>query len=200
MLKFVPANCNRVLEIGCGQGYFGRELLKRGSIEIWGVEPHYESYLYSTKTYYKVINDFYRKDLELPHNYFDCIIFNDVLEHLIDPLDTLFFTKNYLKRERNSCLVVSIPNFNYVKNLYQVVIKGDFKYEDSGTLDKTHLKFFTKKSIKRLFKDSGYKIEVMQGINPSSHSVFKIFNLITMNALEDMKFLQYALVAKLRDN
>lgn len=200
MLKFVPANCERILEVGCGQGNFGKKLLERQTVEIWGVEPHYESYLYASRVYHKVINDLYKKDLDLPLNYFDCIVFNDVLEHIIDPSATLSFTKDFLKKEHGSRVVASIPNFNFIKNLHQIILKGDFKYEDSGTLDKTHLRFFTKKSIKRLFQDSCYEIEILQGIKPSVHPLFKFINLITMNALEDMKFLQYALVAKLKNN
>lgn len=199
MLAFIPETCQNILEVGCGQGKFGRKLLDKKSVEIWGVEPHYESYICACKDYHKVINDIFRKDLELPKNYFDCVVFNDVLEHLIDPQETLSYTKDYLKKKSDSYIVTSIPNFNFIKNLYQIIIKGDFKYEDSGTLDKTHLRFFTKRSIERLFKDSGYEIEILRGINPSIHLLFKIINLITLNSLEDNKYLQYAVLAKLKN-
>ena len=36
---------------------------------------------------------------------------------------------------------------------------GRFEYEDSGILDKTHLRFFTLNTAKRLFTQNGYKID-----------------------------------------
>lgn len=199
MLAFIPETSIKILEVGCGQGNFGKLLLEKRSIEIWGIEPHYDSYISASKHYHRVINEIFNKDLNLPRNYFDCIIFNDVLEHMDDPSENLFFSKDFLKKNHQSYLVSSIPNFNYIKNLYQIVIKSDFRYENSGILDRTHLRFFTKKSIERLFTEAGFEIKIIQGINPSINPIFKVINFLSFRSLEDKKYLQYAVVASVKE-
>ncbi len=69
---------------------------------------------------------------------FDYIILGDVLEHLIDPWKIVNELKQYLKKD--GYLVSSIPNIMHVSVLRNLVL-GNFTYEDSGILDKTHLRF-----------------------------------------------------------
>lgn len=86
-------------------------------------------------------------------NYFDYILFGDVLEHLVDPWQVLLNIKRYLKSDGK--ILVSIPNvmhISVVKNL----INGNWTYEDAGILDKTHMRFFTLKEIHKMFRDTGY--------------------------------------------
>jgi 2-polyprenyl-3-methyl-5-hydroxy-6-metoxy-1,4-benzoquinol methylase len=81
----------------------------------------------------------------LPDDYFDCIICNDIIEHLADPWKVMSSLKR--KISPNGFFVCSIPNVLFWKNLYELLIKRDWKYVDSGILDKTHLRFFTKKVL-----------------------------------------------------
>lgn len=69
---------------------------------------------------------------------FDYIILGDVLEHLTDPWKIVNELKQYLKKD--GCLISSIPNIMHVSVLRNLVL-GNFTYEDSGILDKTHLRF-----------------------------------------------------------
>lgn len=199
MLPFVPLECKRILEVGCSSGNFGMQLKKRQGAEVWGIEPNPEAAINAEKVLDRVINGYFTLDIDLPRNYFDCIIFNDVLEHMSDPWQSLDFSKELLVKGDVSYMIASIPNFRYIKNIYKLLVNKDFKYEDSGTLDKTHLRFFTLKSIRRMFDESGYEIINIAGINPSLHVSFRILNAISFNSLSDMKYYQYAVVARVRN-
>ena len=49
--------------------------------------------------------------------------------------------------------------------LYHLIVKKDWQYQDHGVLDRTHLRFFTKKSLIRLIGKSGFEISSIEGIN-----------------------------------
>lgn len=198
MLEFVPVTCKRVLDVGCGAGSFSKQLIERQNAEVWGIEPVREAADEAKKLLTKVINAYYEEGIELPENYFDCIIFNDVLEHMADPWKTLEMSKRFLSSDAQSYIVTSIPNFLYVGNIFDLLKSRDFHYTSEGILDKTHLRFFTRKSIIRLFGETNYNIISLKGINPSLHPAFRLLNSIAFNKLNDIAFLQYAVVAQKR--
>jgi len=82
-----------------------------------------------------------------------------------------------------------------------LLINKDWQYTDRGILDRTHLRFFTKKSIISTFEDLGYSIECIQGIgdlqyvHPEHVKKYNLLNSLLMNQIEDMKYLQFAVVA-----
>ncbi|MGE5432799.1 MAG: class I SAM-dependent methyltransferase [Syntrophomonadaceae bacterium] len=198
MLEFVPATCKRILDVGCGAGTFSRQLIERQNVEVWGVEPVAEAANEARKSLTKVINAYYEAGIDLPENYFDCIIFNDVLEHMADPWKALEMSKRFLSSDVPSFVVTSIPNFLYIRNVFNLFVSRDFHYTSEGILDKTHLRFFTKKSVIRLFEETNYNIVSLRGINPSLHPVFRLINFIAFDKLNDNAFLQYAVVAQKR--
>jgi hypothetical protein len=46
--------------------------------------------------------------------------------------------------------------------LYRLIIKGDWRYEEAGIMDSTHLRFFTSRSIARLLGECGYAVTARQ--------------------------------------
>ena len=159
--QFLPEKYNIVLEIGCNTGGFIKNLKAQ---EIWGVEPNHEAALISSKNGYKMLVGLYDEVCDqIPDNFFDLIIINDVLEHMVNEKKFLQDIKSKMKKE--GVLVGSIPNVRYVGNLFKLLIKKDWKYEDQGILDMTHLRFFTEKSLIRCFKESNYTIDKFKGIN-----------------------------------
>lgn len=95
---------------------------------------------------------------------FDLIIANDVLEHLQRPEKLLRDLKNYCTDQ--SLFVISIPNFLYIDNLFDIIKNLDFKYrKEGGILDETHLRFYTRKSIVRMLSQSGYVVRRIEPIN-----------------------------------
>ena len=195
MLKFIPSDVCKVLEIGCAEGAFGQLLKDSRKVEVWGVEiSESAANKARLKLDHVVIGDFENDKLNIPTSYFDCVIFNDVLEHFRYPWAVLKKTLEYLKKD--GCVVASIPNVRYFENLKNIVLHKKWEYVESGIMDKTHLRFFTEKSICNMFKRCGYDIVRIEGIR-SERFPWKIglLNRLLFNALDDTKFQQFACVA-----
>ena len=95
--------------------------------------------------------------------------------------------------------IASIPNVRYLKNLFELLVKKDWEYKNGGILDKTHLRFFTKKSIVRTINENGFLVELIFGINPfGNNSILKycISLLATLLFGRDVKYPQFGLRAK----
>lgn len=193
MLQFIPLDAKRVLDVGCSSGGFGK-LLKseRAGIEVWGIEPDQTSATIASNGLDKVINGLFSSDLaEIQNKTFDCVVFNDVLEHTANPGEILEQCKHFLSP--GGSVVASIPNILHFYEITNVLISQDWKYRNDGILDNTHLRFFTKKSIVRLFEDSGYSVDTIKGISPSFGFKYRIANFLTLGRLADWKYLQFGL-------
>ena len=159
--EFLPTHYEKVLDIGCGEGHFKRNLNE--SCEVWGVEPSNAANV-ASKSLHKVLNGYYEDVYdELPDNYFDLVVCNDVIEHMSD--HDKFLKSIQKKITANGCLVGSRPNVRYIYNLYELMVNKEWFYEDSGVLDRTHLRFFTENSLTRTLNEHGYLIEKLHGIN-----------------------------------
>ena len=200
MLPFVPPDCKRVLDVGCGQGNLGELLKKNRQVEVWGIEPVTTAVAKAATKLDHVIEGIFAPEADLPRESFDAVFFNDVLEHLMDPAAALRLAADLLKP--GGVVIASIPNMREFLVLYDLVVRKEWRYCERGILDRTHLRFFTKKSILALFADGEFKVERIEGINPYMSAtarrwlVFKILNPLTFNAIEDMKYLQFAVVAR----
>lgn len=196
MKKYIPDNALRILDVGCSDGGFCTTL-KRTDREIWGVEMNVEAAQKASDVCSRVLNgDFNTIYDQLPKNYFDCVVFNDVLEHIYSPWDTIQMVKSLLNV--NGILVSSIPNFRYIGNLItEVLFEGEFKYKpEGGILDDTHIRFFTTKSTCRMFKEQGYQIILHEGINPCKSWKEKLFINLTFGFLKDARYKQLVTIAK----
>jgi len=196
MVEFIPESAKKVLEVGCSGGGFGALLKKeRPDVEVWGIEPSEDVAGKASEKLDKVICGTFQAGLaELQGQKFDCIVFNDVLEHLVNPEIALKDSKQYLSE--NGTVVASIPNILHFYQIWAILKDQDWKYEESGILDNTHLRFFTKKSILRLFENCGYEVTRLDGINPSYGHTFSIFRLFTLGHISDWKYVQFAIQAK----
>ncbi len=198
MIPFIPPDCRRLLDVGCGTGSFGELLKKTHKLEVWGVEPNASAAEIAKDKLDHVANDLFSEDVDIPDSHFDAIIFNDSLEHFPDPAPPLLLCKNKLRD--NGVVIASIPNVRYIENMYHVLVEMDWKYQKSGILDYTHLRFFTKKSIHRTFEELNFDVSSVVGINPHYWTGKKIFllRLLFKKYVEDMKYLQYVVTARPR--
>ncbi len=195
ILKFIPSNAKNILDVGCGEGNFAKQLKNKANRKIWGIEINKKAgEAAKTKLDKVYIGDAAELIEKVPDNFFDCIVFNDVLEHLVDPYSILVKTKS--KLAENGSVVCSIPNVRYISTLKELLVKKDWEYKNEGVLDKTHLRFFTSKSIVKMFNNLGYKVETIRGINPHKSLKFTILNLLSLGYLNDSRYLQFACVAK----
>lgn len=159
--RFIPKRYQRVLEIGCATGGFRENF---GDCEYWGVECVEEIAEQARTRLDKVLTGTFDEVFEqLPDQYFDTVICNDVIEHMVD--HEAFLKKIKRKISRGGRLMGSIPNVRYVHNLLELIYQKDWAYREEGILDHTHLRFFTLKSLKRSLQSNDYEIETLEGIN-----------------------------------
>lgn len=195
MLKFVPDHVKHLLDVGCGEGFFGSMVKMERKAEVWGIEIDPRSAEIASMKLDKVFNgDVSQLIQALPCDYFDCVTFNDVLEHIVDPYEVLVAIKPKLKQD--GVIVCSLPNFRFFYSLRDFLLSKDWKYEDDGIFDKTHLRFFTLVSIKRMFNSLGYEIQELEGLGEIKSWKFKILNFLSRGYLDDTKYWQYACRAK----
>ncbi len=189
----------KVLEIGAAYGETLFYLKQNGiASEVVGVDIFEDA---KNKQNYKPLDQFIFGDIEkidLPEyfQHFDLILLPDVLEHLFEPKSVLETLKKYLKEDGK--IIISMPNIRHYSALYKIVFKGDFKYEESGIFDYTHVRFYCRKNIQDLLETAGYKVLKQESsiINYQGKSIAKLINLITFGIFEEFFSAQYFFVVK----
>jgi len=194
VLELIPKESQKILECGCAFGWLGTELKKRQQTVVVGIElnPEAEQYLnFSYDKYY--IGDIENIDLSEYNNYFDCIIYADILEHLVDPWKLVKQHSYMLKK--GGVIIVSIPNVRNIILFKELFIYGRWKYQDSGLFDKTHLRFFTIKDSIELLKDANLRIDLIKS-NPDKYSfLFSTFAFIPNLINPELKVCQWLIRA-----
>ncbi|HEX8095801.1 methyltransferase domain-containing protein [Jatrophihabitans sp.] len=143
----------RVLDLGCSGAKLSELMRQRGhhvtgvdSVEIPGARERLDSFCLG--------------DLEygIPHSAgtgFDVVVAADVIEHVRDPEKLLRDMAHVLAP--GGVIIISTPNFGYWYSRGRAAL-GTFDYDRRGILDQTHLRFFTRSSLRRLVARSGLDI------------------------------------------
>jgi 2-polyprenyl-3-methyl-5-hydroxy-6-metoxy-1,4-benzoquinol methylase len=135
-----------VLDVGCGYATTSHQIQKLGN-HVWGVESNDDAAHVARGRLATVIEadlqDFSAVPATVGSRKFDVIIFADVLEHLAWPIGVLREYLNLLKDDGS--VIVSLPNVGLWSVRFSLMF-GRFRYDDSGVLDRTHLRFFTRRS------------------------------------------------------
>jgi 2-polyprenyl-3-methyl-5-hydroxy-6-metoxy-1,4-benzoquinol methylase len=146
-----------VLDIGCGEGFFAQRLIEEGN-RIVGVD------ILQEPRHKEVFAKYVQADLDqglgealpmLRDSRFDRVLLQDILEHVRNPARLLTDCHQLLTPE--GLLLVSVPNVANI-TVRAALFFGRFEYAERGILDKTHLRFYTRKSMRRLFESAGYEI------------------------------------------
>jgi 2-polyprenyl-3-methyl-5-hydroxy-6-metoxy-1,4-benzoquinol methylase len=200
MLQYIPVDARYFLDVGCGAGSFAASVKHHTcDSEVWGIEILETVAEEAGKKIDRVIISSAEDALaKLPDHYFDCVFFNDSLEHFIDPFSYLSAIRKKLKP--GATVVASIPNIRHHKILADLLFRGDWRYTDAGVLDRTHLRFFTPKSMRRLFEDAGFRIMKQEGLKGSRKVKVRFWSWVTFGLLEDIRFSQFAVVAQLENS
>jgi 2-polyprenyl-3-methyl-5-hydroxy-6-metoxy-1,4-benzoquinol methylase len=159
--RFSPKSLPKVLDLGCASGRLGEALKARGTASlVHGIELSESAALEATSRLDQVwVGDLSLFDWTQADTDYDVIIAADVLEHLADPWETLRQLRRILSV--GGRIIASVPNVRYWKVIADLLFRGEFRYVDAGILDRTHLRFFTKSSLGRLFAEAGYTVEYL---------------------------------------
>jgi 2-polyprenyl-3-methyl-5-hydroxy-6-metoxy-1,4-benzoquinol methylase len=142
-----------VLDVGCGFATTSQKIREAGN-RVVGIESSPEAVRVARTRIDHVIEGDLQNEVVLRGiaDRFDAIVFADVLEHLAWPVATL---KAYLPLLKpGGSVIVSLPNVG-LWSVRLALMMGRFQYDDSGVLDRTHLRFFTRRSAVQMLRAAG---------------------------------------------
>ncbi len=148
-----------VLDIGCGSGLLLAHLRQHGAERTIGIELRADiaSELRESGRVDEVLClDIERDELPFAPGSIDTLVVSHVLEHMVDPWSVLRRLRPLLSP--GGRLVGAIPNVRHVSVALKLLTRGRWQYADSGILDRTHLRFFAKETIRELLETTGYRV------------------------------------------
>lgn len=192
VVELVPEWCKRVLDVGCAAGVVGATLKRRQQCAVVGIER----YPTAAQAARAVLDEVLEVDLEssgidwctqLGRQRFDCLIYADVLEHLREPRELLAAQRELLAP--GGVAIVSVPNVRH----YPVVLGllgGEWRYQDEGVLDRTHLRFFTRRSLLEMLASAGYRVDELRREIHASRTA-RFLGALSLGAARDFLVRQF---------
>lgn len=161
-VELVPEQ-STVLELGCATGFMGHWLETHKNCRVTGVEYSPAETKLAAKQLSHVftlnIEDLvtFRKILKRQQQKYDVILATSILEHLRNPQDVLQMLRSFLKP--TGVLIATTPNIAHWSTRW-MLFSGNWRYEDYGIMDRTHVTFFTQKTFAELIENAGYTISL----------------------------------------
>jgi len=165
VVSMIPSGA-RVLDVGCATGSFGELIAKNCNADVIGIEPDPDRAALAISRGLNVRLGTLQPSLIQEIGAFDIVLFADVLEHLPNPHATLFLAREALKP--GGSVIVSVPNVAHWSVRLEI-LQGRFRYQESGIMDATHLRWFTRVSATSLLQSAGfspveYRVSVGSGL------------------------------------
>lgn len=150
--RLLPASRRRLLDIGCGPGFFLKTAKLRGW-RILGIEPSRQAAVHARSLGLEVAEGFFNADSAPGLGRFDAIQLNNVLEHVPDPAATLLEARNLL--EPNGVLCVNVPN-DY--SPFQIAARLAVTRSEWWVAPDHHLNYFDFDSLANLLQRLGFAV------------------------------------------
>jgi 2-polyprenyl-3-methyl-5-hydroxy-6-metoxy-1,4-benzoquinol methylase len=168
ILQLIDSKMLKICEFGCGGGALAAAVRAKNTEEIYYVgleiddaaiqraKPHLDLAIQCNLDLIPTWEDNEVISKSLSDNYFDCVIFGDVLEHLREPENVLRQAVSKLKP--GGAVIVCIPNVQHW-SVFANLILGSWPQVDSGIFDRTHIRWFTLRDMVDLFNRVNLTIE-----------------------------------------
>ncbi len=160
LLALMPTTARRVVEVGCMHGALARAHRELNpAVHYTGIDIDADYAQVAQQACDVALSgDIERFDLPAFDKLFpsDCWVFGDCLEHLRDPWRIVRQIRQRI--DADGCLVTCIPNAQHW-SVQMRLATGLFRYEDSGLLDRTHVRWFTRVTMIEMFQQEGWRIE-----------------------------------------
>ena len=176
-VKLAVGRGHDVLDVGCGEGFLAERIQQMGN-HVTGIDVLPQAKQQDSFDQYVSADLEHGIDPDTPElrgREFDKVLLLDVLEHLRRPEKLLEDCRCFLKQ--NGHLIVSLPNVANI-TVRLMLLFGRFNYTERGILDKTHLRFFTRRTARQLLESNGYRVidqkmtimpfELVLGLPPDS--------------------------------
>lgn len=168
LLALMPPPPRKVLDIGTAGGYLGAALSARGYTVV-GIEADAQAASIAAPAYATMYHTDVTTRPVLAHAPFEVVLLADVLEHLPDPAATLAWVEELLLP--GGRVLISVPNVAFISVRLGLLV-GRFEYQPRGILDKTHLRFFTRRSLLREIRSARLQPQRLWEVPPPLPLVF----------------------------
>ncbi len=159
ILSNLPDKNSLILDFGCGNGAIANYLISKG-YNVYGIDPSENGIsianLKNPGRFYKFDIQKYNLPIELQNFNFDFIISTEVIEHVYNPRDYIFFCKKILKKNGFGKVLITTPYHGYFKNLI-ISLFGLMDNHFTVLWDGGHIKFWSKKTLNIIFSEFGFK-------------------------------------------
>ena len=196
LVAMVPAGAAAALDVGCARGETARALKRAGVARVVGIEPDAADAAQAARVCDRVLATPLEEVREEFPGQFDAVLFGDVLEHLGDPSAALARVRPWLSER--GVLVASVPNLGHWSVIADL-LEGRFDYVPYSILSGTHVRFFTRRTLRDLFEASGYRIETIETVTfpASPEGAVKLQLLASIpGASEDLSAAEFLAVAR----
>lgn len=185
MVAALPANPDAaILELGCGDGSTGTLVRSAGKATTYiGIELDPEAAARArTRLTDVIVGDIASLDLSAHRERYDAVIASEVLEHLVDPWDAVAKLAACLKC--GGLFLASSPNLAHWRVIARL-IDGQFNHQETGVMDRSHLRWFTPHSYASLIQSAGLIVDQLRPVTPPATRT-KFINALTGYRLDHL--------------
>lgn len=191
----LPESTEKVLEIGCGDGATLAWLRATNKCKYAAGVEYFPD---AAKKARVSCDELYMGPVEahifqFSNESFDLVLCLDVLEHLQDPWAVLNEIQRVLRP--GGILICSLPNVRHKSVLLPLIFKNQWRYQESGIMDMTHLRFFTTKSAIDAISNASFRVDKIIRKMPSFVSASGFANILSMGMLADFFAPQFLIKA-----
>lgn len=151
--ELLPPNRRRILDVGCGPGFFLLHGKQRGW-DTLGIEPSVQAASHARSLGLEVEEDFLGEHLAPRLGKFDVIHMSEVLEHIPNPPEILRLVGNYLLHPGGLLCVVAPNDYNP----FQLALRTACSYDPWWVAPPHHINYFDFDSLARLFTACGFEV------------------------------------------
>jgi SAM-dependent methyltransferase len=148
LLERIPLNARVVLDVGCSTGALGATYRRfNPRARLLGIDRDPGAARLAAQRLDEVANVDVEDD-PLPFELdgpIDCVIYGDILEHLNDPWAVIRRHAEALSDD--GTILICVPNLDHW-SFADRLLRGTWRYEPSGLLDETHLRWFNLESMR----------------------------------------------------
>jgi len=150
---------SKILELGCSAGDISTRLRALGHY-VTGVDKEESQHIHER------VSSFVRADLNqgIPPEVgtgFDIVLAPDVLGQVNEPAELLSEMRSVLRSGGSA--VICVPNVAHWYPRFRILL-GLFGYDRRGILDRSHIRFFTRRTIRRMAEQAGYDVRQIEAV------------------------------------